>query len=89
MPFATKALRDRNRRRIARDVQAGRGCCFCQRPMTSACVGPTPGVLLSTTPSRQAAAAATTTTSCAPHTTTATGSEATNPTAPSDATPAP
>lgn len=29
MPFATKAIRDRARRRIARRVRAGEPCCFC------------------------------------------------------------
>jgi 5-methylcytosine-specific restriction endonuclease McrA len=33
MPFATKAIRDRNRKRIARLVAAGQPCCFCQRPI--------------------------------------------------------
>jgi 5-methylcytosine-specific restriction endonuclease McrA len=31
MPFATKAIRDRNRKRIAQQVKAGQPCCFCQR----------------------------------------------------------
>ncbi|OBK51665.1 HNH endonuclease [Mycobacterium sp. 1081908.1] len=33
MPFATKAIRDRNRKRIARLVHAGQPCCFCQQPI--------------------------------------------------------
>ena len=33
MPFATKAIRDRNRKRIARLVQAGQPCCFCHQPI--------------------------------------------------------
>ena len=31
MPFATKAIRDRSRKRIAQLVQAGEPCCFCHR----------------------------------------------------------
>lgn len=33
MPFASKAIRDRARKRIAQRVQAGEPCCFCQRPI--------------------------------------------------------
>jgi 5-methylcytosine-specific restriction endonuclease McrA len=33
MPFATKAIRDRNRRRVAQQVKAGAGCCFCHKPI--------------------------------------------------------
>ena len=33
MPFATKAIRDRARKRIALLVQAGEPCCFCKRPI--------------------------------------------------------
>ncbi|MDQ3485446.1 MAG: HNH endonuclease [Actinomycetota bacterium] len=33
MPFATKAIRDRARRRIARQVRAGEPCCFCDEPI--------------------------------------------------------
>ncbi|OBJ58960.1 HNH endonuclease [Mycobacterium asiaticum] len=33
MPFATKAIRDRARRRIAQRVRAGEPCCFCRRPI--------------------------------------------------------
>jgi 5-methylcytosine-specific restriction endonuclease McrA len=33
VPFATKAIRDRNRRRIARHVRAGEPCAFCREPI--------------------------------------------------------
>lgn len=33
MPFATKAIRDRNRKRIAKRVKAGEPCCFCKQPI--------------------------------------------------------
>jgi 5-methylcytosine-specific restriction endonuclease McrA len=33
MPFATKAIRDRNRKRIAQLVRAGQPCCFCHQPI--------------------------------------------------------
>lgn len=33
MPFATKAIRDRARRRIAQRVRAGQPCCFCHQPI--------------------------------------------------------
>ena len=33
MPFPTKAIRDRARKRIAQLVQAGEPCCFCKRPI--------------------------------------------------------
>lgn len=33
MPFASKAIRDRARRRISQRVQAGEPCCFCHRPI--------------------------------------------------------
>ena len=33
MPFATKAIRDRARQRIARRVKAGEPCCFCRQPI--------------------------------------------------------
>ena len=33
MPFATKAIRDRARKRIGRLVEAGEPCCFCGRPI--------------------------------------------------------
>ena len=33
MPFASKAIRDRARKRIARNVQAGQPCCFCHQPI--------------------------------------------------------
>lgn len=31
MPFATKAIRDRARRHVAKRVEAGEPCCFCHR----------------------------------------------------------
>ncbi len=34
MPFATKAIRDRARRRIAQRVKAGEPCCFCGQPIS-------------------------------------------------------
>jgi 5-methylcytosine-specific restriction endonuclease McrA len=33
MPFPTKAIRDRARRRIGRQVKAGEPCCFCHQPI--------------------------------------------------------
>jgi 5-methylcytosine-specific restriction endonuclease McrA len=33
MPFATKAIRDRARKRVAKQVQAGAPCVFCMRPI--------------------------------------------------------
>lgn len=33
MPFLTKAIRDRARRRIAQDVKAGAPCALCQQPI--------------------------------------------------------
>lgn len=33
MPFASKAIRDRARRRIAIRVRAGEPCCFCHQPI--------------------------------------------------------
>ncbi len=33
MPFPTKAIRDRARRRIAAQVKAGEPCCFCGQPI--------------------------------------------------------
>jgi hypothetical protein len=33
MPFATKAIRDRARKRIALLVEAGEPCCFCKQPI--------------------------------------------------------
>jgi 5-methylcytosine-specific restriction endonuclease McrA len=33
MPFATKAVRDRARKRIAQQVKAGQPCCFCHQPI--------------------------------------------------------
>ncbi|OBF52535.1 HNH endonuclease [Mycolicibacterium monacense] len=34
MPFATKAIRDRARRRVAQRVKAGEPCCFCNMPIS-------------------------------------------------------
>ena len=33
MPFRTKAIRDRARKRVAQRVKAGEGCCFCGAPI--------------------------------------------------------
>lgn len=33
MPFQTKAIRDRARRRVAEQVKAGAPCVFCRRPI--------------------------------------------------------
>ena len=33
MPFATKSIRDRARKRIAHRVKAGEPCCFCHEPI--------------------------------------------------------
>lgn len=33
MPFASKGIRDRARRRIAHRVKAGEPCCFCGLPI--------------------------------------------------------
>ena len=33
MPFKTKAVRDRARRRVAQRVKAGEPCCFCHEPI--------------------------------------------------------
>lgn len=33
MPFATKAIRDRARKRIAARVRAGEPCCLCGQPI--------------------------------------------------------
>jgi 5-methylcytosine-specific restriction endonuclease McrA len=33
MPFSTKAIRDRARKRIAQRVRAGEPCCFCGEPI--------------------------------------------------------
>lgn len=33
MPFPTKAVRDRARRRVAQHVRAGEPCVFCGRPI--------------------------------------------------------
>ena len=33
MPFATKAIRERARKRVARLVKAGEPCCFCYQPI--------------------------------------------------------
>lgn len=42
MPFATKAIRDRARRRIAQRVKAGEPCCFCGMPINLAIPYPDP-----------------------------------------------
>lgn len=33
MPFATKAIRDKARKRIAQQVKAGQPCVFCKQPI--------------------------------------------------------
>lgn len=33
MPFASKSIRDRQRRRVAQQVRAGETCCFCREPI--------------------------------------------------------
>jgi 5-methylcytosine-specific restriction endonuclease McrA len=33
MPFSSKAIRERARRRVAQRVRNGEPCCFCQRPI--------------------------------------------------------
>lgn len=42
MPFATKAIRDRQRKRIAARVRAGEPCCLCGRPIDLALPFPDP-----------------------------------------------
>lgn len=42
MPFATKAIRDRARRRVAQRVRAGEGCAFCQQPIDLSVPWPDP-----------------------------------------------
>ena len=42
MPFATKAIRDRARRRIAQQVRAGEPCALCHRPIDLALKYPHP-----------------------------------------------
>lgn len=42
MPFATKAIRDRARRRIAQRVRAGEPCCFCGEPIDLSVPWPDP-----------------------------------------------
>ncbi len=42
MPFASKAIRDRQRRRIAQRVRAGEPCCFCGQPISLALRYPDP-----------------------------------------------
>lgn len=42
MPFATKAIRDRARRRIAQQVKAGEGCALCGEPIDLALMYPHP-----------------------------------------------
>lgn len=43
MPFASKAIRDRARKRIAERVKAGEPCTFCQRPIDLSLRYPAPG----------------------------------------------
>ena len=33
MPFASKSIRDRARKRVGRRVKAGEPCCFCKAPI--------------------------------------------------------
>ena len=42
MPFKTKAIRDRQRKRIAQQVRAGEPCCFCRAPISLALRYPDP-----------------------------------------------
>lgn len=42
MPFASKAIRERARKRIAQQVAAGEPCCFCARPINLAIRYPHP-----------------------------------------------
>ncbi|WP_420123722.1 HNH endonuclease [Nakamurella sp.] len=42
MPFASKAIRDRARRRVARRVMAGEPCVFCKQPIDLNLVFPDP-----------------------------------------------
>jgi hypothetical protein len=42
VPFKTKAIRDRQRRRIAQQVRAGEPCCFCGQPISLALKYPDP-----------------------------------------------
>jgi 5-methylcytosine-specific restriction endonuclease McrA len=42
MPFASKAIRDRARKRVAQRVRAGEACCFCGRPISLALRYPHP-----------------------------------------------
>ena len=42
MPFATKAIRDRQRKRVAARVRAGEPCCLCGRPIDLALKFPHP-----------------------------------------------
>ncbi len=42
MPFATKAIRDRARKRIAQQVKAGQPCCFCKQPIDLSLTYPDP-----------------------------------------------
>jgi 5-methylcytosine-specific restriction endonuclease McrA len=43
MPFASKAIRDRQRRRVAQRVRAtGEPCCFCGQPISLALRYPDP-----------------------------------------------
>lgn len=42
MPFATKAIRDRARKRVAEQVKAGQPCVFCGRRIDLSLVYPDP-----------------------------------------------
>lgn len=42
MPFATKAIRDRQRRRVAARVRAGEPCCLCGLPIDLSIKWPDP-----------------------------------------------
>jgi 5-methylcytosine-specific restriction endonuclease McrA len=42
MPFATKAVRDRARKRVAIRVRAGEPCCFCGEPIDLSIPWPDP-----------------------------------------------
>jgi len=42
MPFATKAIRDRARKRVGLLVKAGQPCCFCGAPIDLALPYPAP-----------------------------------------------
>jgi 5-methylcytosine-specific restriction endonuclease McrA len=42
MPFASKSIRDRARKRIAHRVRVGEACCFCKRPIDLTLTYPDP-----------------------------------------------